>query len=59
MDPIVAGGLVLGTTVIALVFVGLCNAMAERLYARFFQAQEAETARIVNNFVRPDERKSA
>lgn len=42
MEPIVAGGLVFGLTVTSLVFVGLCNAIADRLYNRFFARGEPE-----------------
>lgn len=42
MEPIVAGGLVLGLTVTALVFVGLCNAAANKIYDAFFARGEPE-----------------
>ena len=42
MEPIVAGGLVLGLTVTALLFVGLCNAAADRIYVGFFARREPE-----------------
>lgn len=44
MEPIVAGGLVLGLTVMSLVFVGLCNAVADRIYDRFFAPAKPEAA---------------
>lgn len=42
MEPIVAGGLVLGLTVTALVFVGLGNAAANKIYNAFLARGETE-----------------
>lgn len=43
MEPIVAGGLVLGMTVTALLFVGLCNAAANKIRETFLARREPET----------------
>lgn len=59
MEPIVAGGLVLGMTVTALLFVGLCNAAADRIYQAFFARREPEAPTRTVRASEETERRSA
>ena len=59
MEPIVAGGLVLGMTVGALVFVGLCNAIANKLASRFIEPARAPSVPEMSAPAKPELRRSA